>query len=1088
MARNEYLHKNLYGLDSAVLDTSYVVYNLFLQNMRGPDQHGADLRPIAPAASAAMPDPGEDELAQTHSSAMSSSGRQASTILPILLQFVSSVVDMEDLPLLAASQRATRLRFLSTVFAAGLPPSCRTLVEVLGKLNTKILEVFSAEVPATQPPRQQRLNIQAQVRGAISALKLLRTEFEDALNAISEFADAELEKCRSGGALNDDDNDDRDTAQLQAVYDRCEALYSSTIAPRISVAEMLCAVRSSLAVRTEEVAVFAHKQLLGMLDACPEVLGWCSVPGTSRRFALLSDETVDSLEASCGAPEDGADSDDGERWRRRVRAVGALRVLATEIHATTRMKLDAVVAMVNLYEALRQDIGNRKESKEVLESRLEDACTRLLESGVMDAEGWVADLVTQRSQQQQRDAADAREAPSAVGVVGSPIRVASFKGMLSRQNSSSGDHLLLSTNSGSGRPPPSPSASLPQGFSAARSSSAGQSRDTSSRRLETAGRSANVDLRETLASLSALLEEIQVSGEGTTSSSVLYDLLGRVNLFLRRNGLAHEAMRGSGDASGKYVPVLTDDATTFVPHDVDDVLGFGKVESELYTRACLLHDQLALQSSVQRRLDALASMPDDEFFQECHDDLLEALLQSADDACIVSPSRRTVERRLQQLMVVRVKLFHHTGAVRLQTVPQRVTLDELRSQWKELFPDALQCRVYYLDDGDRVMLSTAQEYRELLRLRRSLVLDGAFGGASASLNASRSMLNRSAVATSNDLKLELYLDSPSAVVPAPRGKNSANTNSANTIAANTNSAKSSTSQTPSVVSSTPTRPLPATPVKPQQPQPPQVPLPAPPDIFSQIPPGMTINDYIRVLDQNSNVPQASAFIERRHAALVGATTDAPSPGYRPQPNEPPPHQPPASLPGGAFRPPTTTTTPATAQPSALVEHAVKPNVEARRMFLQMGKQGRTAEDIPSNQQLPSPSAGKQQQQQQQIVDHNSSVVVISPSKGRWAPPKNEPHAVLVAQHALTDSLQQPKPLQQQQAPTALQRARAEAEKFFDDDDDELVDPKPSWNRGTDNHVQAVLYGGGQQQQQVRHNGPLRRNGVPTNISPQKKAR
>jgi hypothetical protein len=281
-----------------------------------------------------------------------------------------------------------------------------------------------------------------------------------------------------------------------------------------------------------------------------------------------------------------------------------------------------------------------------------------------------------------------------------------------------------------------------------------------------------------------------------------------------------------------------------------------------------------------------------------------------------------------------------------------------------------------------------------------------------------------------------------------------------------------------------------------------------PDIFSQLPPGMSVNDYIRILDLGSELPTAAAFIERRHAALVegsggGAPGLQPGPapsssGYRPngeqgqnpqrrpgtqqqqqQPPQPPP--PPQIQPQQQQQQQQQQQVVSVSPPSAntfgLVEHPTRPNAEARRMFLQMGKQSRAGDDAG-----PGPSSDP--------VPASSSVVVVQPKQRRWEVPKHDAHgpSFMFAQHALSDSLVAP----QQVAPqTAMQRARAEAEKFFDDDDDVAGGGGgPSWNRGGDNHVQAVMYGGDGQQPQLRHNGPLRRNGVPmpsaNNVSPQKK--
>jgi hypothetical protein len=120
--------------------------------------------------------------------------------------------------------------------------------------------------------------------------------------------------------------------------------------------------------------------------------------------------------------------------------------------------------------------------------------------------------------------------------------------------------------------------------------------------------------------------------------------------------------------------------------------------------------------------------------------------------------------------------------------------------------------------------------------------------------------------------------------------------------------------------------------------------------------------------------------------------------------------------------------------------AVTSNPATRTAFLALGKVKREGEQAPPAQQL------------QRI----GSVVVVRP-KNRWMAPPSAPQ---MAQHQLEDS----------QLPHGIAS-------LIDDDDDDPIDPKPTWNRGQSNHIEAIMYSN-PAPQPLRYQGPKHRSGVP----------
>jgi hypothetical protein len=245
--------------------------------------------------------------------------------------------------------------------------------------------------------------------------------------------------------------------------------------------------------------------------------------------------------------------------------------------------------------------------------------------------------------------------------------------------------------------------------------------------------------------------------------NVLCDALGRVNMWLRRSGLAHEV--NVDEVRGKVQPATGDSGNIYLAHTLGDGL-WTRGMSEQYEHACVRYQQLVARRDVTAELEELLTLPDDQFVRACHDDMLASLFNRADDACVSGEGRRKVERRLAAALRMRIKVFHHSGDIRAVTLPQTASLHDVFRELAPWMPDLPQCRLSYLDDSDRISLATSKELEELVRqARASSIAAGGLGALGASL--SRSVVTASGV---GDVKLDLYVDPPRIASAAPSSK------------------------------------------------------------------------------------------------------------------------------------------------------------------------------------------------------------------------------------------------------------------------------------------------------------------------------
>jgi hypothetical protein len=241
-------------------------------------------------------------------------------------------------------------------------------------------------------------------------------------------------------------------------------------------------------------------------------------------------------------------------------------------------------------------------------------------------------------------------------------------------------------------------------------------------------------------------------------ANALFDGLGRVNMWLRRSGLAHEV--SVDQVRGKVLPTTGDTANVYLPHTVSDGL-WPQELSDRYEHACIRYKQLVERREVESEMEEALTLPDDQFVRACHDDLLEALFSRADEACFDGDVRRKLDRRLKQSLQMRIKVFHHDGDIRAVTLSQTSTLDEVIAAMSQWMPDLPTCRLSYLDEGDKVSLATNREFAEVVRhARAASIAAGGSGGLGQSTNLARSVTTIGSGSAGGDVRLELYVDPP----------------------------------------------------------------------------------------------------------------------------------------------------------------------------------------------------------------------------------------------------------------------------------------------------------------------------------------
>lgn len=1181
MPINIYLEANLFGLDCPVLDTSYVVYNLYKQKWKNakrgvgmspnstsegmPTQHSQigqeqpptiecaqrltsvtedPLSPRPPPLSrsplaAAPPRPEVEQPSPRPSSPLhppqvpihskqdaATAPQPPTTAVGALLSFMKAVNDMSQLPLSDVSQRASRRRLLTSLYVSSLPPAAKKLVDAVVAIDDTVRkDVFEVPLAASQAGRSARIGIQSSVRATLSKLRSLKTEIETLLNELNELADEEEPEYAAGTAGGERElicgppgNAEVADRHRDELYDVCDQLYTDLVVPRIEVAETLLLSRTALALRTDDLCSFAAKAILlcyrmtgktelGKLPSFGPLL-WnrfaasqgssSSDDGEGIPLSWLTNDVLDECEeAMLNAHADGQDQqepsdDDAVKRLKDARdterkALICLRMVIQEVPEQSRFLMDAVGALCQVFVVLESTSDDSLEGgdSDGMGIRLDALCDQLLSLGLMDAEMWLQDQV--RATLMQRN--HAKKAASAVGVpsMGSSRKGsfgASLKQSIVKRTMSFGSSMHGSPNplhrSLSGALTPKQRMSVP-------SVSGGGVGDDGMNYCDSDGEDDddNYVLSRSGGDESTLLNTLTASGNGGIGNSIemlmqrldgilgvpppqstseclavtsrLYDTLGRINMFLRRNGMAQET---KVTATGKVVPTASDNNKVYLEHVPDEAQGFSQTESVLYEQGCLCFESWSQQNSIRQQLDELAVAADDEFFRACHEDLLAGLLAKADEFCVITESRTAVVRRLDRLLVVRVKIYHHSGEVRVITVPQRATLLELRQQLLQYLADVDRCDVFFLDDGDRVRISSNAEYEDLLRMRRGVVLEGMSLGAS---QLGKSLLS------SNELKLELYLDPSLTTINRPSTDKPARVE----VGAGGRGL-------PPVAKSTAS--------------------PARQGAYRSLPPdygngGLSLNELIRRQEQDDAASgleyqtgsvDLSKFFERKMAEkgiqpptppvsstsqqksapaqLVGA--DKPKPVVVPPIPRNDTHAVGGGGPGEVL---------IYINPKQEQEHEARKVAKTRDLFLAMGKAKKPSHDQELGSSLRSPretvSVTPSTHSPTRPVSHSgglgyqpgTSVAVAPRPSAQWKP-KTHNESLQLAQHPMKSS-------------GVVSDAKDMLRRYLDDDEDDQSGAQ--WERGTDNHVQAVLYGGaGVSATPVRHNGPTRRGGVP----------
>ncbi|CUG29054.1 Hypothetical protein, putative [Bodo saltans] len=1082
MNSNSYLERNLFGFKTAVQDTSYVVFNLYLWKLGKSSREARSLakgesrrKQAIDVASNYQPPELESSainaLGATATSVISdasSSGNQADTIAQVLCPFVEAIIQVEQLPLhdalglvpQAAAQRASRerflrtvyanplppessvsprcdtaLRFLRTVYANPLPPEAASLLDATLLCGTVSRNVFrcvgsSSGICATQPAtRALQLEAQGETRKLLAALKDAKSQLEDTLNNLTDDGEDE--------GVDEDDNM-ADRRSQRKLYELCTKLYDGYLLPRLSVSEVLCAARSALVVRTEDAVELATRALASAIPLQSRVNELYHPPIQGRHSSFRNLANRGNSDAVATQREDST-----RRWfRKQLRDAGncplaeistqllkgddagatldslpkatlasfcalppsslrLVHVLVSELPPLSLMHLDGLHELQVLLKTLRMAATEPSEL-EAFTQTADDCCDRLLECGLHDAEVWMEPKVRAVVSMLEANSSSAR-----LSLATTATRQGSFTRRSSAQQSSMDDD--------------APGGSLSASRSLGRSANGATMQRTYSASLSMSRSGAGNEPRSVavlLSELQAVCDESVVAPSDDISHhvSALYDVLGRLNLFLKRMGLAHEVKLGptataSGDGvAQKVVATVTSQGViggetpdVFLPHNSDDSLGFSDEGSELYTRASLLYKELVEQQRVTERLGMLSSVTDEEFFKEAHDsgDLLVSLFEKANEHCVMTAARSTVEKRLQQLLVVRIKVSHHSGEVRVMTLPQATRYEEVLLQFSTFWPLFVElCDVTHVDDGDKILISTDREYRDLLQFRRTQAIEGMYqsGSLATSQSFGRSLSGTSSVsASSNAMKVELFADPKRKAAP-PRAPPAA------------------PSAAPSRAA--PPRVAPAVCSKEQT----VAPSLTAQRFIDKVPQEMSINDYIRSLDSQNPSPSPKASeptmeeLQRqydRRAVAMGIQLH--------QPTKVASHP----VPSSEEKPP--------APPSA------------RQMFLAMGKAKREGTNVSHTSQTP------------------DSVKVPD---GRWGiphQPANLPPssgaAFAFAQHSFKGE-----------------------ESFLKNstvvNDDDLDDYKSNWNRGATNHTHAVMYGGASPNRQQRLSGPARRSAIP----------
>jgi hypothetical protein len=614
------------------------------------------------------------------------------------------------------------------------------------------LRDVEAFLPASRPPRAERMAQQRLLKAALSELHTARAEVEGALNDVVEWAQAQREAAEAvEPAARASDLAALSDADAEAMYAACDELYHGLLCPRIAAAEYVIAVRAALLLRVEVALAYAADFFEAPRDA--------EASGAVPREAVM--RVLDEL---LGAKDDGS--------RERVQAL-----------------LGAPAAMLTVIQRSRAATGIR-DTDGGDEDAFLDAAAAQVAALLPDGGAW-ADQV--------RDAASLAASPSARSSGGasssspSPLARRRSFGSSARLHSARDSFSLGDSRSSLAASHVAPRVESGTG---ARGDDGGGDDDDDSAARRADAVPEHVALGREIVAAARRLSEL----DGDRSLNRAADLIGRVRTFLRRHGLLRDVAPAHAGDNAKVVPVLIADAADEFPATPAGASAVGGVAtsrdgaggafehatdarifpadvSASFESLCLKFEQASAARALRGRIRELLALADDEFVDAARQDLLAALLVRCDDSCVAGRERAALEERVRRTFGVRIKLHHWTGEVRALHVPQTQrladTLAALASS-SPAFADVERASLSYLDDGDRVVVRTDREWADALKtLRSAAALTGGALGASASLSRSlsgsasslaRSLMGGSSV--SCDVKLELFVDPPAPSRPA----------------------------------------------------------------------------------------------------------------------------------------------------------------------------------------------------------------------------------------------------------------------------------------------------------------------------------
>eukprot|EP01063_Lacrimia_lanifica_P026767 TRINITY_DN3660_c0_g1_i2.p1 TRINITY_DN3660_c0_g1~~TRINITY_DN3660_c0_g1_i2.p1 ORF type:complete len:522 (+),score=97.29 TRINITY_DN3660_c0_g1_i2:1611-3176(+) len=143
---------------------------------------------------------------------------------------------------------------------------------------------------------------------------------------------------------------------------------------------------------------------------------------------------------------------------------------------------------------------------------------------------------------------------------------------------------------------------------------------------------------------------------------------------------------------------------------------------------------------------------DEEFARVCGGEFCQDLLEKADECSYAGDDRKQLEKRVDAVFRVRLKVYFPQGDIKVLSVPQRINFAMLHcmlaDRYQEDNPelDEVAFKVHYLDpDEDKIRITNDSDWRECLDMKRS---QPAFAGTLGATVAPRP----------GEFKLELHLD------------------------------------------------------------------------------------------------------------------------------------------------------------------------------------------------------------------------------------------------------------------------------------------------------------------------------------------